>query len=130
MKKNSPENKASKPPENKAGDNGPPQPDFGSAAQILLGDVKSAKSKSSKINSEKGHALKRVQDDCHVNKDAAQKALVISQMSDELQSDWLRSFIGMMPPLKIAIRRDLVDLAEGVEGVSIPVRDAPASELD
>lgn len=127
-----PENKPATPPETKGkpGDNGPPAPDFDAAAKIMLSDVKTKKSQASKANSEKGHALKRVADECHVNKDAAQKAFAISQLSDEMQSDWLRSFIGMMGPLNIAIRRDLVDLAEGVEGVTIPVRDAPVSELE
>lgn len=127
-----PETKPAKPPEKKVkeGDNGPPAPDFDKAATILLEDVKARVSQASKANSEKGAALKRVQDDCHCNKDAAQKALTISQMAPELQSDWLRTFIGMMSPLKIAVRRDLVDLAEGVEGLVIPVRDAPASELE
>lgn len=127
------ETKPAKPPENKdakPGDNGPPVADYERAASILLSDVKTKKSQASKANSEKGHALKAIEDDCHVNKDAAQKAFAISQMSDELQSDWLRAFIGMMKPLNIAIRRDLVDLAEGVEGVTIPVRDAPDSELE
>lgn len=115
----------------KAGDNSEKaQPDFDGAAQILLDDVKTRTSQASKANSEKGAALKRIEDDCHVNKDAAKKAFTVSQMSDEMQSDWLRSFVGMMAPLNIAIRRDLVDIAEGDTGVAIPLRDAPESELE
>ena len=125
-----PETKPAAPPESKVGDNGPPAPDFQRAAKILLEDVKARTSQASKANSEKGAALKVVQDECHCNKDAAKKAFAVSQLSPEMQSDWLRTFIGMMEPLNISVRRDLVDLAEGVEGITIPVRDAPASELE
>ena len=128
--RSAPEKKPAKPDEAKDGDNGPPAPDFDRAAKILLEDVNARTSQASKANSEKGAALKVVQDECHCNKDAAKKALAVSQLSPELQSDWLRTFIGMMVPLNIAIRRDLVDLAEGVEGLTVPVRDAPASELE
>lgn len=35
-----------------------------------------------------------------------------------------------MGPLGIGVRRDLVDLAQGVPGLMIPLKDAPVSELE
>lgn len=114
----------------KPGDNGPPAPDFDVAAKILINELNTITTRASKLNGDRSAAWKRVQDDCHVHKTAAKDALKVANMTPELQSEYLRSFIGLMKPLGIALRRDLVDLAEGVEGLMIPVMHAPASELE
>lgn len=119
-----------KPKAEKPGDNGPPAPDFDAAAKIMKEELNTISTRSSKLNGDKSAAWKRVQDDCHVHKAAAKDALKVANMTPELQSEYLRSFIGLMKPLGIGLRRDLVDLAEGVEGLMIPVMDAPASELE
>lgn len=113
-----------------AGDNGPPAPDFDKAAKIIRDDCATITTRSQKLNGDKSAAWKRVQDECHVNKAAAKDAAKIAGMSDEMQSEYLRSLFGLMRPLGIGVRRDLVDLAEGVEGLVIPLKDAPASELE
>lgn len=127
-----PEKKPASPPETKGkeGDNGPPSPDFDAAAKIMRDEINTITTRSSKLNGDKNAGWKRVQDDCHVHKAAAKDALKISNMTPELQSEYLRSFFGLMKPLGIGIRRDLVDLAEGVDGLTIPVLDAPVSELE
>lgn len=120
-------------PEQKAksnGDNGPPAPDFDAAAKLIREDISSISTRSSKLNGDKSASWKRVQDEFHVHKGAAKDAAKLANMSEELQSEYLRSFFGLMKPLGIGIRRDLVDLAEGVEGLTIPIKDAPESELD
>lgn len=114
----------------KPGDNGPPAPDFEAAAKIMVEELNTIATRSSKLNGDKSAGWKRVQDECHVHKAAAKDALKLANMTPELQSEYLRSFIGLMKPLKIGLRRDLVGLAEGVEGLMIPVMDAPASELE
>lgn len=119
-----------KPKAEKPGDNGPPAPDFVAAAKIMIDDLNTITTRSSKLNGDKSAGWKRVQDECHVHKAAAKDALKVANMTPELQSEYLRSFIGLMKPLGIGLRRDLVDLAEGVEGLMIPVMDAPASELE
>lgn len=129
-----PETKPAKPSETKAGrpagDNGPPAPDFDAAAKIIREEINGAKERGSKINGDLSAAWKRVEDVAHVNKKAAKDARAISLMSDETQSDYLRSLFGLMRPLGIGVRRDLVDLAQGVEGLHIPLKDAPESELE
>lgn len=128
----SPETKPASPPETKGkpGDNGPPAPDFEAAAKVIRDDIATISTRSSKLNGDKSASWKRVQDEFHVNKAAAKDAAKIANMSEELQSEYLRSFFGLMKPLGIGVRRDLVDLAEGVEGLMIPVKDAPESELE
>ena len=127
----SPETKPASPPETKGkpGDNGPPAPDFEAAAKIIKG-INANAEKRAKLNGDLSADWKRVEDVCHVNKKAAKDARAISQMSDETQSDYLRSLFGLMGPLGIGVRRDLVDLAEGVPGLMIPLKDAPVSELE
>lgn len=93
-------------------------------------ETKPAAAPETKLNGDKSAGWKRVQDDCHVHKAAAKDALKLANMTPELQSEYLRSFIGLMKPLGIGLRRDLVDLAEGVDGLMSPVEDAPASELE
>lgn len=128
MENKSPENKGAKPPENK---NGPAVPDFAAAAALIRDEVATAATKASKANGEKSGAWKRVQDSFHVNKSAAKVAANLAGMSDELQSDWLRSFFGLMPHLNIGVRRDLVDMAEGdAPTFKVPVKDAPESPLE
>lgn len=127
-----PESKPAKPNETKEkpkGDNGPPAPDFDAAALIIKG-INANSEKRAKLNGDLSAEWKRVEDACHVNKKAAKDARMISQMSDETQSDYLRSLFGLMGPLGIGVRRDLVDLAEGVPGLMIPLKEAPVSELE
>lgn len=126
-----PETKPASPPETKGkpGDNGPPAPDFDTAAKIIKG-INANAEKRAKLDGDLSAEWKRVEDVCHVNKKAAKDARAISQMSDETQSDYLRSLFGLMGPLVIGVRRDLVDLAEGVPGLMIPLKDAPESELE
>lgn len=111
------------------GDNGPPAPDFDAAAKIIL-SINANSEKRAKLNGDLSAEWKRVEDVCHVNKKAAKDARAISNMSEETQSDYLRSLFGLMGPLGIGVRRDLVDLAEGVPGLMIPLKDAPVSELE
>lgn len=114
----------------KKGDNGPPAPDFDAAAKIMREELNTIATRASKLNGDKSAGWKRVQDECHVHKAAAKDALRLANMTPELQSEYLRSFIGLMKPLGIGLRRDLVDLAEGVQGLTVPVINAPASELE
>lgn len=118
------------PAKGEAGKNGAPAPDFDAAAKIIRDDLATLTSRSAKLNGDKSASWKRVQDECHVNKAAAKDAAKIAGMSDEMQSEYLRSLFGLMRPLGIGVRRDLVDLAEGVEGLVIPLKDAPESELE
>jgi hypothetical protein len=117
-----------KAPENKS--NGPPAPDFKLAAQIIRAAIDGTAERRAKMNGDLSAAWKRVEDEAHVNKAAAKDARKIARMSDETQSDYLRSLFGLMSVLDIGIRRDLVDLAEGAAGLSIPLKDAPVSELE
>lgn len=128
-----PETKPATPPETKekpAPTNGPPAPDFDAAAKIVREMIDGTTERRAKMNGDLSAAWKRVEDECHVNKSAAKDARKISRMSDETQSDYLRSLFGLMKPLGIGVRRDLVDLAQGVEGLHIPLKDAPISELE
>jgi len=125
-----PEKPITKPKAEKPGHNGPPAPDFDKAAKILREEISTIATRSSKLNGDKSAAFKRVEDECHVNKAAAKDALKLANLTPELQSDYLRTLFGLMKPMGIGIRRDLVDLAEGVEGLTIPVLDVPASELE
>lgn len=127
-----PETKPASPSETKrkAGDNGPPAPDFALAAQIIKEQIDGTAERRAKMNGDLSAAWKRVEDEAHVNKKAAEDARAIARMSDETQSDYLRSLFGLMAPLGIGVRRDLVDLAEGVPGLMIPLKDAPESELE
>lgn len=124
-----PETKPAKPPEVK-GSNGPPAPDFDGAAKLIKSDIATISTRSSKLNGDKSASWKRVQDEFHVHKGAAKDAAKLANMSDELQSEYLRSFFGLLGPLGIGIRRDLVDIAEGNGGLTIPFKAAPASELE
>jgi hypothetical protein len=110
--------------------NGPPAPDFQLAAKIIAEAIDSTAERRSKMNGDLSAAWKRVEDEAHVNKKAAKDARAISRMSDETQSDYLRSLFGLMGVLGIGIRRDLVDLAEGAPGLMIPLKNAPVSELE
>lgn len=121
-----PETKPAKPAETKTNK---PAPDFEEAAKIIRRDISPKNEARAKSNGDLSAAWKRVEEGCNVNKKAAKDALAISRMSDETQSDYLRSLFGMMKPLGIGVRRDLVDMAEGVDGLVIPLKDAPESVL-
>jgi len=125
-----PETKPATAPENKNGTNGPPAPDYDLAAKIIRESIDGTAERRAKMNGDLSASWKRVEDEAHVNKAAAKDARKVARMSDETQSGYLRSFFGLMGPLGIGVRRDLVDLAEGVGGLMIPLKDAPASELE
>jgi hypothetical protein len=111
------------------GDNGPIVPDFQTAANLIQ-EIVADKSEAQKVAQDIGTTWKRIEQNCHVNRAAAQAALKISRMTDEQQSDYLRSLVGLMPHLNIGIRIDLVDAAEGSSNTfAIPTKGAPVSEL-
>lgn len=100
------------------GGNGPAEPDFDMAANIIRSDVMGDREELSKVQGDLSAAWKRVQDAAHVNKGAAKEALKILQKSEETRSDYLRSLAGMLTAFKITGLTinynggDLVDLAE------------------
>lgn len=101
--------------------NGPAEPDFEMAANIIRKDVMGDREKISKTQGDLSAAWKRVQDNAHVNKGAAKDALKIFQKSPETIADYLRSLSGMLAAFKIAGLTisfnpgDLVDQAEDDE---------------
>ena len=101
--------------------NGPAEPDFEMAANIIRKDVMGDREELSKVQGDLSAAWKRVQDSAHVNKGAAKEALKILQKSDETRADYLRSLSGMLAAFKIPGLTinynpgDLVDQAEDEE---------------
>jgi hypothetical protein len=93
--------------------NGPAEPDFDQAANIIRGDIMGDREELSKTQGDLSAAWKRVQDACHVNKAAAKEALKILGKSEETRADYLRSLFGMLKAFKIDVAADLVDMAEG-----------------
>lgn len=101
--------------------NGPAEPDFEMAANIIRKDVMGDREKISKTQGDLSAAWKRVQDSARVNKSAAKDALKVFQKSPETMADYLRSFSGMLAAFKIKGLTisynpgDLVDQAEEEE---------------
>lgn len=99
--------------------NGPAEPDFNMAADIIRKDIMGDRENLSKTQGDLSASWKRVQDAAHVNKGAAKDALKILGKSPETRADHLRSFAGMLMAFKIpglAITYnpgDLVDQAQG-----------------
>ncbi len=92
-----------------------PKPDFERAARLLRVDVKPAEEKVGEHAQMMSTAYKAIAKDCHVNAAAARLAFRLSKDSEEKTDDFLRSLKGMLKAMKVGIRRDLVDQAEGDE---------------
>lgn len=105
------------------------EPDFELAAKIIREQIAPDRENVRSMQGDLSAEWKRVEDVAHVNRKAAKDALRISQMSQENMSDYLRSLLGMMPVLGIAIQQDLVDGMENISQFVVPIRGAPASEL-
>lgn len=103
----------------KSGDNGPAEPDFEMAANIIRGEIMGDRESLSKTQGDLSASWKRVQDSAHVNKGAAKSALAILNKSPSTRADHLRSFAGMLTAFKIPGLTitynpgDLVDQAQG-----------------
>ena len=98
--------------------NGPAEPDFDLAANIIRRDVMGDREELSKVQGDLSAAWKRVQDNAHVNKGAAKEALKILQKSEETRADYLRSLSGMLSAFKIeglTINYDPGDLVDRAE---------------
>jgi hypothetical protein len=108
-------------------DNGPAEPDFSGAVELIRKEIQPDKTDISKINGDLSASWKRVEDGFHVNKKAAKDAMRISQMPDETRNDYWRSFFGMIGAFGCGITQDLVDqMGDTVSGM--PVRESAPTD--
>lgn len=109
------------------------QPDYELAARIFRNDILPA-------NSDQGHAMKEASDGykeikkgAHVHPWAVRQCASLLKNEDAERDIKLRDLNGMMKALGIALRADLVDIAEGVEPETeikiIPVAPAGATDM-
>jgi hypothetical protein len=99
------------------------QPDFEKMKRIFTRDLRPSEEKAAKIRGDQSTAWKAIENDCHCNKRAAKLLLKLHGQSDEERDDFLRTLYGGMQALGIALTRDLVDQAEGVEAPQMPMAD-------
>jgi len=108
--------------------NGPAEPDFSGAAELIRKSINPDKEELSKIQGDLSADWKRVQDQYHVNKKGAKDAAKMLTMSTETRDDYLRSLYGMMKAFGIGISADLVDAMGDGNAPTMPTRDAGASD--
>jgi hypothetical protein len=104
------------------------EPDFETAANLIKGDIRETKGENSKCQGDLSALWKQVEK-CHVDKSAAKVCAKLAVMAPGMQSTWLRTFAGLMPLLNIAVDRDLVDAAQGVQEFAIPIREVESADL-
>ena len=105
------------------------KPDFERALRVMKNDIAPIEDSNSQSRGDLSAAWKVIADDCHVNKRAAKYFQKLLGASDETRDDELRSLYGLLETAGVGIRRDLVDVAEGVTK-KMPVIDPDAGEPD
>lgn len=108
--------------------NGPAEPDFAGAAEVIRKEISPDKEDMSKIQGDLSASWKRVEDQFHVNKKAAKSAAQMLTMSQETRDDYLRSLYGMMRAFNISVSADLVDAMQDGETPTMPVRSGASSD--
>jgi hypothetical protein len=98
------------------------KPDFSRAIQVMKSTIRPAEEESAGARGDLSAAWKIVEDECHINKKAAKDFHRLSNMSDELRDDYLRSLYGLMQEAGIGISQDLVDQMGDGEAPSMPVK--------
>lgn len=88
------------------------KPDFDRAIGIITNDIVPAEEKNATSRGDLSAAWKVIEDDCHVNKQAAKQYKTLAKMSDEKRDDYLRSLYGLMEAGGVGISADLVDRME------------------
>jgi len=103
--------------------------DFEGAAKILKGELANHRDKGAKIRGDQSASWKKIEEK-GLNKRAAKAIFSMQDQSAAEVSDYLRTFIGLLAPLGLGILRDMVDMAEGQTGITVPLIDPATIEVD
>lgn len=107
------------------GDNSRKALDFEGAAKIMKTTIATANEKAAKTRGDQSAAWTKIEE-MGLNKKAAKAIQGMLGQSPATVSDYLRTFIGLLGPCGLGIIRDMVDVAEGQEGVLVPLIDTPS----
>lgn len=99
--------------------------DFDGAAKIMKSDLAKLRDAGAKTRGEQAAAWKRIEE-MNVNKKAAKAVFSLQNQGAATVSDYLRTFIGLLDPLGLGIIRDMVDDAEGKDGIMVPLIETPS----
>lgn len=134
-----PENKPATPPEKKETPAPPPAAgeqkghnrkplDFPKAAGLLKTTIGKLSDDAASIRGKQSAEWKKIEE-MGINKKAAKDVRGLLTQSPATVSDYLRSFIGLLESLGLGIIRDMVDTAEGVTGITVPLIDTPSVDV-
>lgn len=102
--------------------------DFVGAAKIMKSDLADLRDKSAKTRGDQSAAWKKIEE-MGLNKKASKAIFGLQNQGAAEVSDYLRTFIGLLNPLGLGIIRDMVDVAENQDSISVPLIDTPSVDV-
>lgn len=87
-------------------------PDFKRAIELYKSDIRPAQGKVGEFAQEQSTAYKAIKKECGIQPQAAKAVFALFEMEESKRDDYLRCRNGLEAELGIAIRVDLVDLAQ------------------
>lgn len=99
--------------------------DFDGAAKIMKSDLATLRDRGAKVRGDQSAAWKKIEE-MGLNKRATKAVFGLQDQSAAEVSDYLRTFIGLLNPLGLGIIRDMVDVAENQNAISIPLIETPS----
>lgn len=112
----------------KEGHNSKKALDFAGAAKIMTGDLADLRDKSAKTRGDQSAAWAKIEE-MGLNKKASKAIFGLQNQGAAEVSDYLRTFIGLLNPLGLGIIRDMVDVAENQDSISVPLIDTPSVDV-
>lgn len=103
--------------------------DFEGGAKLMQGQLTNLRTKGAKVRGDQSAAWNRIEE-MGLNKKASKAVFALMDQGAAEVSDYLRTFIGLLGPLELGIMRDMVDDAEGKEGIMVPLIDPATVEVE
>lgn len=102
--------------------------DFVGAAKLLRGEIATLDDKAAKTRGDQSAAWKKIEE-MGLNKKASKAIFSLQNQGSAEVSDYLRTVIGLLNPLGLGIIRDMVDVAENQNAISVPLIDTPSVDV-
>jgi len=94
--------------------------DFAGGARVLKTTLTDLRTRGAKVRGDQSAAWKKIEE-MNLNKKASKAVFALMDQGTAEVSDYLRTFIGLLDPCGLGIIKDMVDIAENKDAITVPL---------
>lgn len=102
--------------------------DFAGGAKLLKGTLTDLRTRGAKVRGDQSAAWKKIEE-MNLNKKASKAVFALMDQGQAEASDYLRTFIGLLDPCGLGIIKDMVDIAENKNAITVPLIETPSVDV-